>query len=123
MSIRLTSSKTPGGKPFLHVVLSEDVTPANAEALSSSMSPGGPHEGLALLAMVEDGAKFSAEARQAFTRNSTPGQAVNPVAVVVKSAPLRVMLTFVVKIAGASAATRFFGGEGDALAWLELQLA
>ena len=33
------------------------------------------------------------------------------------------MLTFVVKIAGASAATRFFAVEGDALAWIEEKLA
>ena len=82
-----------------------------------------PNAGLPILAVVTEGAKFSPEARQAFTKMNANGAQQAPVAVVVSSAPLRVMLGFIIRLSGASSVTKFFGTEADALTWLEEKLA
>lgn len=118
-----TQSKTPKGKTYLNLFSSGDVSATDAEALMKDIAPGMPNANLPILAIVAEGAKFSPEARQAFTKMNSGDAQQAPVAVVVSSAPLRVMLGFIIRLSGASAVTKFFGAEADALAWLEEKLA
>ncbi|MDP1828838.1 MAG: hypothetical protein Q8L48_36595 [Archangium sp.] len=124
MPMTFAPSKTPNGHPILRMVSSGEVTAADADNLTRSVTPGGPWENLPLLAIVEAGASFSAEARQAFTRsNDDKTKKRMPVAVVVTSAPLRVMLSFVVRMSGAAGHTRFVSSEAEALSFLDEKLA
>jgi hypothetical protein len=124
MPMDVAKAKTPKGKPYLKIHSHGDVTAADAEALNKSMEPGHENADLAILATVDSGAKFSPEARQAFTRtNANPGQAPMPVAVVVTSAPLRVMLSFIIRMSPSASTTRFFANEGEALAYIEEKVA
>lgn len=118
--ISVSVSKTPGGRDIVRMLSSGEVTAADAESIKPVVGPGGPHQGKPILAVIEKGANYSPEARQAFTTfGATEGGAVMPVAVVVPSAPLRVMLSFVIRLSGAAEYTRFFGTEAEGLAWLD----
>ena len=123
MPMDTSKAKTPKGKQYLKIHSHGEVTAADAEALNKSMEPGGPNADLAICATVDSAAKFSPEARQAFTRTNNNGANPMPVAVVVTSAPLRVMLTFIIKMSGSASTTRFFANEGEALAFIDEKLA
>ncbi len=124
MPLVATQSKTPAGRLCLTMRSSGEVSAADAEALMKTMAPGSQNASLPILAVVEDGAKFSPEARQIFTRmNGEPGQKQLPVAIVVNNAPLRVMLGFVIRLTSAANSTRFFGKQEEAFAWLDEKLA
>ncbi len=120
MTMTYDTFKTTKGRTALRIVCSDDVTAEQANKLNADMAPGAKFANLPILALVAQGANFSSEARKAFT--SQQGGASNPVAIVVNSAPLRVMLTFIIRISGAAAATQFFSSEEAALAWLEEKL-
>lgn len=123
MPMTFSAATTPGGHACLRTVSKGEVTAEDAQALHKAISPGGPFSGKPILGMVERGATFSAEARKAFTFAASPGDVPVPVAVVVSSAPLRVMLGFVIRIAGSAAHTQFFAEEGEAVAWLDSKLS
>lgn len=124
MPIVFAADKTPKGNPFVRTMSSGAVTAADAQALNAALVPGQPLSGLALLGVVAPGASFSAEARQAFTTgNNDPTAKRMPVAVVVSSAPLRVMISFIIRIAGSADETRFFSNEAEALAWIDEKLS
>lgn len=122
--IEVTLGQTPAGRELVRMRSSGEVSAADAESIKPLVGQGGKWEGKPILAVIEKGANYSPEARQAFgsfggVKDSKP----IPVAVVVGSAPLRVMLTFVIRISGAGDWTRFFGTEAEALAWLDQSIA
>ncbi len=125
MPMQITLQKTPKGKDYVRFFSSGEVTAEDAEGMSRLIAPGTPMSNKAILAVVEPGAKFSPEARQAFTKTGTAeaGAPANPVAIVVTSAPVRVMLSFIIRMSGAAANTRFFANEPDAMAFLEEKLS
>jgi hypothetical protein len=122
MPMTLTKERTQAGHAFLRVHSSGDVTAADAEVLTRAMAPGADFADLAVLGVVEAGTRYSPEARQALTRMQG-GSAENPkpVAIVVTSAPLRVMLSFIIRISGAADYTRFFSNEVPAIAFIDEQ--
>ncbi len=123
MPMNVTKAKTPKGHTYLKIHSSGDVTAADADALNKTLVPGGENADLAIFATVDSGAKFSPEARQAFTQtNNTKVENPKPVAIVVTSAPLRVMLSFVIRMSGSAGNTRFFANEAAALAFIEEKL-
>lgn len=123
MPLIITPHKTPKGKDYVRFYSSGDVTAEDAAGMNKLIAPGMPMSNKAILAVVESGAKFSPEARQAFTKgNAQTDASANPVAIVVTSAPLRVMLSFIIRMSGAAAYTRFFANEPDALAFIEEKL-
>ena len=123
MPMDVKKSKTPKGQTYLKIHSHGDVTAADAEALNKSMLPGAENADLAILATVDSNAKFSPEARSAFTRSGgNTNENPKPVAVVVTSAPLRVMLSFIIRMSGAASNTRFFGTEPEALTYIEEKL-
>lgn len=114
-------STSPKGRTILRMLSAGEVTAADAEAMNRDMLPGSKFSGLPILAVVEPGANFSPEARKAFT-SSQGGGAANPVAIIVNSAPLRVMLTFILRISGALTYTKFFAAEAAGATWLDEKL-
>lgn len=118
MPIAFTEEKTPGGKTILRSVSSGVITAADAGSTFQRLGPGEPFEGAGLLSLIAPGAEFSAEARKAFTYDGSGSRLSSPVAVVVESAPMRVMLSFVVRMAGMGGHTKFFSSEAQARAWL-----
>lgn len=122
MPMTLTKERTQLGHAFLRIHSSGDVTAADAEVLTRAMAPGAEYTDLAVLGVVEPGTKYSPEARQALTKmQGGSGENPKPVAIVVTSAPLRVMLSFIIRISGVAAHTRFFSDEVPAIAFLNDQ--
>ncbi len=119
MPLSFSTAKTPKGREYRRVVASGVVSADDALTLNRDIASGGPFERHPILGVVESGADFSAEARQALTSGGKDGKDSNQTAIVVNSAPLRVMLTFVVRISGGAATTRFFAAEAPALAWFD----
>jgi|APLak6261675434_1056106.scaffolds.fasta_scaffold00300_13 hypothetical protein len=120
MSMTWEGQKTPGGKPYVRTVSAGDVTADDVQKLIKVISPGGEFADLPMLAVVSPGANYSAEARNGFT--GMAGGTERPVAVVVSSAPMRVMLSFIIRLSDAVKMTKFFGTEDDARKWLVEQL-
>lgn len=126
MPLIFSPAVTSKGHAYLRTVSSGQVTEADANGLNAVVAVGARHAGLPILGLVEPGATFSAEARKAFTSGNDGTNDMTdlkPVAIVVSSAPLRVMLGFIIRISGASGATRFFSAEADALAWIDEKLS
>ncbi len=120
MPISLVPAQTRSGHFYLRTVSTGEVNAADAVKLNEAISPDGKWPDLPILGLVESGASFSSEARQALTAGKTStGQGTKPVAIVVTNAPLRVMLSFVIRISGAVESTRFFSTEAHALGWLD----
>ncbi len=95
-----------------------------SDEASPAVGSGGAAHGRPLLAIQDPQSRFTVEGRQAFV---TFGEVIPAVAVVVTSAPLRVMLNFVIR-AGTAATkqqnnVRFFSNESEALAWLDSEMA
>lgn len=116
MSLTFTVEKSPAGRNYLRTVSSGLVSAADVKQLASVISPGQPHHGLSILSLVEPGADFAPEARKQF--GTMGGGKDVKAAVVVPSAPLRVMIAFIVKVAGAGDTTQFFATEAEAKRWL-----
>ncbi len=86
------------------------------------IAPGTELEGLPLLAMMEGKVDLEPEARKIFASlNNAPSAKKMKVAVVTASAPLRVTMSFILRIAGQADATKFFSNEDEARRWLETQ--
>lgn len=119
MPMSYAVEKTPKGRSFVRTVSSGAVTADDVKGFSSVIGPGQPLAGFPILALVEPGADFSPESRKVFGgMGGQAGAATIFTAVVVPSAPLRVMISFIVKVAGASDGTRFFANEPEARSWL-----
>src|SRR4051812_45403799 len=116
MPMLISKAKTTKGNEYVRMHSSGEVNAADAESMNKTISPGSAMADMAILGLVEPGTSYSPEARQAFTKS---GGGTKPVAIVVTGAPLRVMLTFVVRMSGAAANTKFFSNEPDALSWID----
>lgn len=123
MPLTMQLIQTPAGHKCLRTESYGDVTAADAQKVNEGVAPGAPYFHLPILAVVQSGANYSPEARQAFGGTKSDGKTQpRPVAIVVTNAPLRVMLSFVLRISGTNN-TKFVGTEADGLAWLDEQIA
>lgn len=119
MPMTFTHETTPGGRRYVRVVSSGEIVKEDTGPLLSLITSGQAASEAGILAVVEPGTKYAPEARQALTVVGADSQGLRPwVAVVVGNAPLRVMLSFVIRLSGAGKVTRFFGDEAQARAWL-----
>ena len=119
MPMSWSSRLTPRGCRYLRTVSSGLVTDGDARHFNGVIADGQPHHHDSVLAIIEPGAEFSPAARKAFM--GMGGVQTGPkvyVAVVVNSAPLRVLLSFVIRMSGAVSSTRFFESEDAAARWL-----
>mgnify|MGYP000949823967 CR=1 FL=1 len=122
MPIKLTHHETPKGHRYARTHSSGVVTGEEAEAVMAQLVPGQPGHAVGVLSVVDPGTEMRPEARRAFTSSNGLAAEQLPVAIVVTSAPLRVTLSFVMRVVGTALKTRFFATEAEALVWLETTL-
>ncbi len=121
MAIRWSEETLSNGQKYVRTVQQGRVTKEDAELLMEQLGPGKPLFGLPLLSIMEPGADLDNEARKVFTTptGADAGAAHSlRIAIVVSSAPLRVMMQFVIRVSGSAEFTRFFNNEASAAAWL-----
>lgn len=119
MPISVAIEKTPGGVEFVRAESAGVVTAADAHGLMDPLWTGGAHHDKALLAVVTPGSEFSKEARSVLAGKDPERNAKElPIALVVENAPMRVMMSFVFKMAGASSRSRAFATEAEAKSWM-----
>jgi hypothetical protein len=120
MPLTMTLDTTAGGRKFVRSATSGQVDEADALKFMEAFKLGGPYHGLALLTVVEKNTSYTTESRRIFVQ---PNEGLKQTAIVVTSAPLRVMLNFMVKatsMAGrAETLNRFFSTAAEAEAWLD----
>lgn len=119
MPISYDIEKTPGGVEFVCAHSSGVVTADDAHRLMDPLWTGGAHHDKALLAVVTPGSDFSKEARSVLSGKDVERNAKElPIALVVENAPMRVMMSFIFKMAGASSRSRAFATEAEARSWM-----
>lgn len=120
MPLSLSVEKFADGRRYVRTVSSGAVTGEDARGLMDRLAPGSELEGLPMLSVMEGKVDLSPEARKIFSSLNQGAANAKPmkVAIVTPNAPLRVMLSFVLRIAGQANDTKFFSNEAEALAWL-----
>lgn len=121
MPITFTIHETPKGNKYIRTHSFGVVTGEDAESMMSQLRPGAPLEGAGVLSIADSGTDLRPEARRIFTESpSTEGKSPlrYPVGIVLNSAPLRVVMSFVIRVSGSSDFTKFFSNEADATAWV-----
>lgn len=119
MPLTFNVQKSPKDHPYLRTVSSGTVSAEDSNGLLAVVGPGQPHANMPILSIIEPGTDYTAEARKTFTAIGTnDGMKPLPVAVVVNNAALRVLISFVLRIAGAAGYTKFFSTEDEAKTWL-----
>ena len=121
MPMDITKAKTKKGHEDVKIHSHGEVGAADAEAMNLKLAQA-DFADRAIYATVDSTAKYSSEARQAFTRTNSNVANPKPVAVVVTIAPLRVMLSFIIRMSSAAQNTKFFANEADALAFIDEKL-
>lgn len=121
MPLQVSLEKFADGRRYIRTVSTGHVTGEDARALMLRVAPGAELDGVPMLSVMEGKVDLEPEARKVFSTLNQGGGAAKPmqVAIVTPSAPLRVMLSFVIRIAGQSGDTKFFANEVEALKWLE----
>ena len=121
MPMQVSMEKFADGRTYVRTVSTGQVTGEEARALMLRLAPGTELEGAPMLSVMEGKVDLEPEARKAFASLNQGPAGVKPmnVAIVTPSAPLRVMLSFVIRIAGQANHTKFFSNEPEALKWLE----
>lgn len=120
MTIEASVSQLPSEREYVRMVSSGHVTGDEARALAARLLSGGDLAGRPMLSIMDGKVDLSSEARKAYgSLNGAAGDTPQSVAVVTSSAPLRVLMSFVLRISGAAQHTRLFGDEAAALAWLQ----
>ena len=119
MPVSHVTKHMPGAIRYVRTLLTGHVSSAEVQQLTKLLNPGSQLHGLPLLAVVDPQSQLDTDARRAFTSLALPSVSAAPrVAMVVGSAPLRGMLSFLIRLSGANGATRFFDTELQAQAWL-----
>jgi hypothetical protein len=118
MPISTDFPRTPSGREYVRALASGDISDRDAHQLMDSLRVGQPHHEHALMAVLTAGTSVSSEARKVLAEQDPHRNAKNlPIAVVVHSAPLRVMMSFIFRVAGAHQRARIFGDEAEAERW------
>lgn len=122
--MRLEVEKSPAGRSYLHIDTSGPVSAEDVDQFAALIAPGQTYGGLPILAVINPNADFSPAARKRFGAMGAAARGSDriPTAVVVVSTPLRVLLSFVMKVAGASESSRFFAAEAEARTWIVEQI-
>ena len=118
MPITHSMKQSGAGESFVRTHQTGKVTGADAKHFMHLIAPGQPLHGLPVLAVLESGSELDADARKMFSAMGDPAAKAARVAVVVSSAPLRVMMSFVIRMSGSNDSTRFFTNEAEAQSWL-----
>ena len=124
MAMEFSSTKLPSGRPALYIKCSGQVTADDAERLKREAGLNGQYYGLPMLNIMAPGTDVSMEARKIFANmGDTTGD--YPVAFVLDSAPLRLIINFIIKAGNLKRTTptnlKFFSEESEAMKWLDVE--
>jgi hypothetical protein len=115
MPYTLNNEDTPNGLHITRLVASGRIADEEAGRLMKELSQS--FSGLPMLCIATDDLEVTAEARRVFTTRVGNDAAV-PSAIVTHSVVMRVTVNFIGRVNGNNN-TRLFGGEAEALKWLE----
>ena len=119
MPITTTVEKFPDGRPYVRTWSEGAVEAQDAREIAARISANGDLEGLPLLHVMASKVAFAPEARKVFAGITGADGKRSKMAVVASSAPLRVTLSFVLRLAGMAEHTRFFANEPEGHRWLQ----
>lgn len=120
MPLTLTLEQFNDGRRYVRTSAVRAVSAEDARAVSVRISVGGDLAGMPLLNVMAPGVELAPEARKIFAGiSSASDQEKSMMAVVASSAPLRVLLSFVIRLAGMASRTKFFSSEPEAVSWLQ----
>lgn len=122
MPIQMTVEHFADGRRYGRTVSTGKVSASDVSELLRRTGPGGDLAGTALLSVMEGGVELDPEARKAFAAMnaaSAKGGQQGKIALVTPSAPLRVLLSFVLRVTGGAVSMKFFSNEAEAMTWLE----
>jgi len=120
MPLTVTVDQFKDGRRYVRTLLEGVVSAEDARPIATRMSLGGDLRGTSLLCVMAPKAELASEARKVFAAISgADDEEKSKIAVVAQSAPVRVTLSFVLRIAGMSEHTKFFSKEAEAVSWLE----
>ena len=121
MPIQVSLEQFPDGRRYGRTVSTGKLSGRDADEINRRTAPGGDLEGAPLLSVMEGSVEMDPEARKAFSAMNAASakSAKQPkIALVTPNAPMRVMLSFVLRITGSGGHMKFFSNEAEALAWL-----
>mgnify|MGYP001470302603 CR=1 FL=1 len=122
MGMEFSSTKLRSGRPAVFIRSSGQVSGEDAERVKREVGPNGQYHGLPMLTTVEPETNFSMEARKGFA-DMGDATADYPVAVVLTSAPMRLIIHFIVKASNLKRERptnlKFFSDESAAMKWLD----
>lgn len=122
MPITMTVEKFADGRKYARTVSSGKLTGTDAQEIVTRTGTGGDLEGAPLLSVMEGSVEMDPEARKAFSamNSAAPKDGTHgKIAIVTPNAPMRVMLSFVLRVTGGGGHIKFFPDEAEALRWLE----
>lgn len=123
MPLECTVHDSPKGKKYVRTHAFGVVTGEDAAVVMDQMKPGQAWEGFGVLSVADSNTDLQPEARRVFTsQQGTSPDKRPPTAMVVTSAPLRITISFVMRVSGSAPNTKFFANEAEARAWLEAEL-
>ncbi len=117
MPIAWEIKHSPGGTPYTRSVATGRITMDDVAQLKQHSSPGGAIHGLSSVSINTPEMVIEPDARRAFADMVNLSQSGH-YALVVTSAPMRVMMTFILRISGKAANTQLFSDEAAATAWV-----
>src|SRR5262245_29316204 len=112
--------RLPSGARAVRLDCIGTITQEDAEGWIQQVGPGGPYDGLSVLAVTVQIDSIGPDARSVFSRRGNP-KAKRWMAVVVTSPMIRVTTNFLVRITGTKT-LRLFDTEGEAMLWLDARL-
>lgn len=122
MPIQLTVEQFPDGRRYGRTVSTGKLSGRDADEINRRTGPGGDLEGAPLLSVMEGSVEMDPDARKAFSAmnaaSATDAKRAK-IALVTPNAPMRVLLSFVIRLSPQVNETKFFGDAAEALAWLE----
>jgi len=121
MTIRWQPHRTERGLDLVYMWATGSITKAEAEEHTRRTSAGGDLFTTPILIVADTGAGVSPEARQVYGSSNFKERQV-PGAIVAPGAPLRVLVSFLLRVSGAAGNTRVFSNQADAVAWLEASM-
>lgn len=123
MPITCTIEESPKGRKYVRTHAFGVVTGEDATAVMERMRPGNEWHGYGVLSVADSSTELQPEARRTFTsQQNVPVTERPPTAMIVTSAPLRITISFVMKVSGSAPNTKFFGSEAEGTAWLISEL-
>ena len=125
MGMDFSSTHLPSGRPALLIKVSGPVGQEDVDRLTQHIGKDGQYHRLPMLSLIASDADYSMEARRGFANMGGDTGVQAPVAVVMNSAPLRMIINFIVKAgnlrSGKPTNLKFFAAEDEARKWLDAE--